>query len=183
MVLEEFGDWDECRRLGDLLFSGQITLHEEIERQFATVTAPLVDVAAWVAENVRVRPGLPELVERFHPLVVSSGLHELIDPVLAREGVEVDLLANRAVPSPDGWRVIWRDQVECPVCGQPCKRGTLPATDGAVVYVGDGYSDRCAAQAADRVFARRGLAAYLDEQGIAYEPFDDLRDIAKALAR
>jgi 2-hydroxy-3-keto-5-methylthiopentenyl-1-phosphate phosphatase len=179
-VLEQFGDWEECQRLGDELFRGEITLHEEIDRQFATVTAPLEEVVDWVLENVRVRPGLRELVERFHPLVVSSGLHELIDPVLAREGVAVELLANRVEPRPEGWRVIWRDEVVCAVCGQPCKRGTLPV-DGEVVYVGDGYSDRCAALAADRIFARRGLAKYLDEQGVAYEPFDDLHDIAAAL--
>jgi 2-hydroxy-3-keto-5-methylthiopentenyl-1-phosphate phosphatase len=180
-VLEQFGDWEECRRLGEMLFRGEITLHEEIDRQFATVSAPLTEVVDWVLENVRVRPGLPRLVERFRPLVVSSGLHELIDPVLAREGVEVELLANRVDARPDGWRVIWRDEVVCAVCGQPCKRGTLPV-DGAVVYVGDGYSDRCAALAADRVFARRGLATYLDEQGIAYEPFEDLNDVAAALS-
>jgi 2-hydroxy-3-keto-5-methylthiopentenyl-1-phosphate phosphatase len=181
MVLERFGDWEECQRLGDQLFRGEITLHDEIDRQFATVTAPLEDVVAWVLENVRVRPGLPELVERFRPLVVSSGLHELIDPVLAREGVEVELLANRAVPSTEGWRVIWRDESVCLVCGQACKRRTLPISDGKIVYVGDGYSDRCAALAADRVFATRGLAKYLDELGVAYEPFEDLHDVARGL--
>ncbi len=77
--------------------------------------------------------------------------------------------------------MIWRDEAVCATCGQPCKRSTLPV-DGEVVYVGDGYSDRCAALAADRVFARRGLAAYLDEQGVAYERFDDLHDVATRLA-
>jgi 2-hydroxy-3-keto-5-methylthiopentenyl-1-phosphate phosphatase len=50
-----------------------------------------------------------------------------------------------------------------------------------VVYVGDGYSDRCAALAASRVFARDGLAAYLDEHGVDYTPFQDLRDVARGL--
>ena len=68
----------------------------------------------------------------------------------------------------------------CPVCGQACKRRTLPA-EGPIVYVGDGYSDRCAALAADRVFATRGLAQYLDELGVAYEPFDDLHDVTRGL--
>src|SRR5436190_293904 len=95
MVLEQFGDWEKCERLGEELFAGRITLREEIDRQFATVTAPLDEVVAWVVANVRVRAGLPELVERFHPVVVSSGFHELIDPVLAREGVTVELEANR----------------------------------------------------------------------------------------
>jgi 2-hydroxy-3-keto-5-methylthiopentenyl-1-phosphate phosphatase len=180
MVLERFGDWDECERLGEELFAGRITLREEIDRQFATVTARLAEVVAWVVENVKVRPGLPELVERLHPVVVSSGFHELIDPVLEREGVEVELQANRVEARPDGWRPVWRELPVCAVCGQPCKRSSFPA-DGTVVYVGDGYSDRCAALAADRIFARRGLAAYLDEQGIAYERFDDLHQIVNAL--
>jgi 2-hydroxy-3-keto-5-methylthiopentenyl-1-phosphate phosphatase len=180
MVLEEFGDWEECRRLGELLFAGTITLREEIERQFATVSAPLDEVVAWAVENVRVRPGLPELAA-LSPVVVSSGFHELIDPVLAREGVTVDLHANNVEARPDGWRPIWRELPVCAVCGQPCKRADLPV-DGEVVYVGDGYSDRCAALAADRVFARRGLAAYLNEQGIPYEPFDDLHQVAAALS-
>jgi 2-hydroxy-3-keto-5-methylthiopentenyl-1-phosphate phosphatase len=53
--------------------------------------------------------------------------------------------------------------------------------DGDVVYVGDGYSDRCAALAADRVFARAGLARYLEEQGVAFEPFETFFDVAAAL--
>ena len=180
MVLEQFGDWEECERLGEDLFAGKITLREEIERQFATVTAPLDEVVEWVVENVRVRPGLSELAA-LHPLVVSSGFHELIDPVLHREGVAVELQANHVEARPDGWRPIWRELPVCSVCGQPCKRSSFPA-NGRVVYVGDGYSDRCGALAADRIFARRGLAAYLDEQGVDYEPFDDLHQVAAAIS-
>jgi 2-hydroxy-3-keto-5-methylthiopentenyl-1-phosphate phosphatase len=69
----------------------------------------------------------------------------------------------------------------CAECDQSCKRAALPA-EGEIVYVGDGISDRCAALAADRVFAVKGLASWLDEQGVAYEPFRDFRDIAAALA-
>ena len=179
MVLEEFGAWEECERLGAELFAGKITLREEIERQFATVRASEEDVVAWVVENVRVRPGLPELAA-LHPLVVSSGFHELIDPVLEREGIQVELQANRIEAGPDGWRPIWRELPVCSVCGQPCKRSSFPP-NGEVVYVGDGYSDRCGALAADRVFARRGLAEYLDGQGASYERFDDLTTIVQAL--
>jgi 2-hydroxy-3-keto-5-methylthiopentenyl-1-phosphate phosphatase len=48
--------------------------------------------------------------------------------------------------------------------------------------VGDGTSDRCAAQAAERIFARGTLARYLEERGVAFEPFDDLLDVVAALA-
>jgi 2-hydroxy-3-keto-5-methylthiopentenyl-1-phosphate phosphatase len=41
----------------------------------------------------------------------------------------------------------------------------------------------CAALVADRIFARDGLARHLDARGVAYEPFDDLHDVAGALAK
>ena len=47
--------------------------------------------------------------------------------------------------------------------------------------MGDGYSDRCAALAAERVFARDSLASYLDGRGVPYERFDDLGDVVAAL--
>jgi 2-hydroxy-3-keto-5-methylthiopentenyl-1-phosphate phosphatase len=180
MVLLEFGDVAVYEQAEDDL-GRNMTLHEVIGLEFSTVRAPLSEVAAWLVENVRVRPGFHDLVERFRPLVVSSGFHELIEPILGREGIEVDLRANRLDPRPDGWRVEWRDETVCPVCGEPCKRA-LVASNGPFVYVGDGYSDRCVALAADRLFARDGLADYLDEQGARYERFDTLLDVAAALS-
>jgi 2-hydroxy-3-keto-5-methylthiopentenyl-1-phosphate phosphatase len=107
--------------------------------------------------------------------VISSGFHELIEPLLEREGVLdfVELRANRVEARPDGWRVHYRVSEVCEVCGEPCKRGDLP--DGPVVYAGDGYSDYCAALAADRVYATGSLARYLDERVVAYEPLTDFR--------
>jgi 2-hydroxy-3-keto-5-methylthiopentenyl-1-phosphate phosphatase len=129
---------------------------------------------------VRVRAGFAELARAERPLLLSSGFHELIEPVLAREGVELELRANRIEGRPDGWRVVWRDPEPCPVCGDLCKRRSLPPAPFA--YVGDGYSDRCAALAAERVFARDGLAEWLGSEGIAFERFDDLHDVLGALA-
>jgi 2-hydroxy-3-keto-5-methylthiopentenyl-1-phosphate phosphatase len=99
--------------------------------------------------------------------------------VLEREGVTLEVRANEAVPGPDGWRVHFRDDAECPACGEPCKRAALPGE--SVVFVGDGVSDHCAALAADRVFARDGLARYLSRRGVPYERFSDLTDVAAAL--
>ena len=66
----------------------------------------------------------------------------------------------------------------CPSCGEPCKRAGLA---GAYVYGGDGYSDRCAALAAERVFARDSLAAYLEDRGFPYERFRDCHDLRARL--
>jgi len=155
-----------------------LTLHEEIALEFEAVTTPLADVVDWVLANVTVRPGLAELAE-LRPVIVSAGFHELIEPVLRRERIELEVLANRVEARPDGWRVLFRDEAACVSCGEPCKRAGVVGSPYA--YVGDGYSDRCAALAADRVFARDSLARHLDGLGVAYEPFDDLAEVATLL--
>jgi 2-hydroxy-3-keto-5-methylthiopentenyl-1-phosphate phosphatase len=179
LVLSEFGDvatYDAAEhRLGR-----DLTLHEVIALEFETVRAPLPEVVDWVRENVRVRSGFAELVARHEPLVVSSGFHELIEPVLEREGVDVEVRANRLDARPDGWRVAFRNDEPCAVCGEPCKRADVAAL-GAFAYVGDGFSDRCVALAAAKVFARDGLAAYLHRERVPFEPFEDLRDVERAL--
>jgi len=180
MLLERFGDREVFARMEAAL--GTTHTHQEVmETEMATITAPLQEAVDFVVAEAAIRRGFHRLVERFHPLVLSSGFHETIEPVLRREGVDVDVVANRLDPRPDGWRILWTDDAPCPECGELCKRRALPAGRPRV-YAGDGYSDRCAALAADRVFARGGLAQYLDSRGVAFEPFDDLDDIAAALA-
>ena len=153
---------------------------EALAAEIATLRVSADEAAHWAVENVEVSPGFHELVERYDPLIVSSGLPQLILPVLEREGVDVEVRSNDAEVRPDGWRVIFRDEGVCDVCGDNCKRRSLPE-ERPLVFVGDGWSDRCASLAADRVFARTGLAEYLDEQGVPYERYDTLRDVAAAL--
>ncbi|HSJ94709.1 MAG TPA: MtnX-like HAD-IB family phosphatase [Gaiellaceae bacterium] len=187
-IAQTFGDGQVYREVDEGLDRGSIPLREVIRREFEPVRAPLEEVVDYVLRETRVRAGFRDLVERareegWRLVVVSSGFHELIEPVLAREGVSVELHANRVDPRPDGWRVLWSYGDDCETCGESCKRATVDAlaNGGEVVYVGDGYSDRCAAEDADRVFARRGLARWLDGRGVPYEPFEDFHDVARAL--
>jgi HAD superfamily phosphoserine phosphatase-like hydrolase len=178
LVIHEFGDPAILAELEPRV-GVDLTLHDEIAAEFAAIRAPLDEVIRWVVENVDVRPGLKE-VAALDPVVISAGFHELIEPVLEREGVRLKVLANRVDARADGWVVRFRDETACATCGEPCKRGSLAGEP--YVYVGDGYSDRCAALAAERVFARDSLAAYLESAGVEYEPFADLLDVAGAVA-
>ena len=181
LVLSEFGDAEVYERAEAELDAGRMTLNDVISTEFATVTAPLDEVVAYVVEHARVRPGFAELARARHPLVVSSGFHELIEPVLEREGVlgDVELRANRVDARPEGWRVHFRVAETCEVCGEACKRADLPA--GEVVYAGDGHSDYCASLAAGRVFATGGLARWLESRGVAFTPLTDFYRLAAQL--
>jgi 2-hydroxy-3-keto-5-methylthiopentenyl-1-phosphate phosphatase len=179
MLIEEFGDREVFAQTEGALERG-MSLHEAIAIEMGTLTLPLDDAVAWVRERVTLRPGFRAFAEEHDPVILSSGFKELIEPVLEREGVSLEVHANRLDTSGGTWRPIWRDDAECGECGEACKRGGLP--NGApVVYAGDGYSDHCAALAADRVFARDGLARYLDRKGVAYEPFEDFSQLGAAL--
>jgi 2-hydroxy-3-keto-5-methylthiopentenyl-1-phosphate phosphatase len=181
LALREFGDWQVYLDASAALTRGEITLHEEIRRDAQSIRTPIEEVVGWLVDNLELRPGFHELAETHRPLIVSSNFRQLIEPILEREGVELEVRANNVEWEPGGWLATFRNADACGTCGEPCKRADLP-TNGEVVYVGDGYSDRCAAQAADRIFARDELARYLDEQGVRYEPFGDLRDVARSLA-
>jgi 2-hydroxy-3-keto-5-methylthiopentenyl-1-phosphate phosphatase len=188
-------DWDGTCTVRDSLVAAVHELGDPdvYEREFASYGEALVEevktlrvsaeeAATWALANVELRAGLHELVDRYRPVIVSSGLPQLIRPVLEREGLgQLELRSNDAEVRPDGWRVIFRDEALCPVCGDRCKRRALPA-GRPLVFAGDGWSDRCASLACDRVFARTGLASYLDEQGVVYEPYETFFDVAAALS-
>ena len=195
-IAQTFGIPAVYREVDEALDEGRITLNEVLRREFEPVRAPLDDVVAWVLEHASVRPGFRELVERasergWRVVIVSSGFRELIEPVLAARGhrASVELLSNRVVPDPAGWRVRFGSTDDCPSAGSRASAGRWSPrpTATCAVYIGDGVSDRCGAQACDLVFARRGLAAYLDEEGVPFEEFDDFFRVAdgidEALAR
>jgi len=181
LVLQEFGDPGVYERVESAL-GRTMTLNDVISEEFATVTAPLDEVVSWLLEHVLIRPGFAELVRAHRPLIVSSGFQELIEPVLEREGLldAVELRANNVEARPGGWRVRFRVAQTCPACGEPCKRGDLPA-GVEVVYAGDSHSDLCAALAADRVFATGNLARWLRERDIPFANLTDFRALTLAL--
>lgn len=179
MAIERFGDLAVFHALEDER-GRRLTLDEVITAEMATIQAPLEVVVGWLVEHVRVRRGFSELVEAHDPLIVSAGFHELIEPILDREGIAARVAANHVTPHPNGWRTTFPEGPLCEVCGERCKRAAVAGL-GRFAYAGDGISDRCVSLAAERRFARAGLAFWLDEQGVGYEPFDDLRDVLSAL--
>ena len=172
------------------LDAGELGLNEVIARQFAAVDATLEELLLFLRGlDVRVRDGLPELVdfcrERYIDVtVVSSGFEELIHPILLGAGLDLPVVANHATFGRDGAKVTFVDRPICSVCGDRCKRSEVTARrhGQAVAYVGDGFSDRCAAQAADLAFARDRLALYLDGLDVPYTPFHDFHDVRRGLA-
>jgi 2-hydroxy-3-keto-5-methylthiopentenyl-1-phosphate phosphatase len=72
---------------------------------------------------------------------------------------------------------------ECDKCGN-CKRNHLlyyTNEEEIVIYIGDGYSDRCPIEYADIVFAKGSLLAYCIGNNIPCIEFKDFSDILRNL--
>jgi 2,3-diketo-5-methylthio-1-phosphopentane phosphatase len=130
--------------------------------------------------------------ERGFPVaVLSDGMDYYIRRMLERHGLGgVTSYSNtlRLVPAGAPGRVTfapefpYRDEV-CDRCAC-CKRNhilTLSADDDIVVYIGEGYSDRCPARYADAVFAKDDLLTYCQRENISYFEYQTFADIVRRL--
>lgn len=124
----------------------------------------------------------------FH--VVSDGLDYYIRRVLAAHGVSgVSFFSNVVEVVPvDGNRSSFvisfpYSDAECSRCAC-CKRNimlTQCGDDDIIVYVGEGYSDRCAAQYADVVFAKDALQTFCQQENISYYPYSSFHDVVERM--
>ncbi|HUZ83897.1 MAG TPA: HAD-IB family phosphatase [Gaiellales bacterium] len=166
-----------------------MTLREVLRFEFEPIRGDHDQIVAETVRSTTVRAGFGAFVTAARSagnrvVVISSGFRDVIEPVLRREGLgDLELVAHDVRFSPAGSRVIFRHGELCELCGEECKRSAVRALghDGPVAYVGDGHSDRCAAEAADRRFAIGSLARHLSRRGLVYTPFRDFDDVRAGL--
>jgi 2-hydroxy-3-keto-5-methylthiopentenyl-1-phosphate phosphatase len=131
-------------------------------------------------------PAFVPFVERalaagIHVEIVSDGFGFFIGPAMKALGLpEIPIVTARTTFGPSGTTIGWPNgNPDCLVCGT-CKRLRVlghQAAGRAVVFVGDGESDRYAAAHADRIFAKRRLVTVCEENGWEYtrwHGFDEL---------
>lgn len=184
---------EAAARVEGALRRRDMTIRQVLTTEYAEVHASLsevLDVAMRIPFRAGFGPFLDEAGKRGADIVLlSSGFHELIEPLLERDGLHgrVPLVANRISFETGAGVITWRELPDCGRCGEACKRADVEqlrastATAAEVVFVGDGFSDRCGAEAADRIFARDALATWLDASGVRYEHWEDFEDVARAL--
>ena len=181
---------------------GELDTRGIIAAIYTKVLASEDELRTFAAQNARLRPGFADLVaacrDRSAPFVLASGgLRQYIEAVLSahlpdrlREHVRV--MANEGVFAPGGLRVSFPTETAarelgCSSCGS-CKRVAVAEMRklGAehVIGVGDGFADRCLAQAADSLWAREGsyLHRWCLHNAVPHTPFSSLDAVARAVA-
>jgi 2,3-diketo-5-methylthio-1-phosphopentane phosphatase len=125
--------------------------------------------------------------------IVSDGMDYYIKRILERHQVgNVPFVANMLrLITVDGTSSVrfepsfpYTDEV-CDRCAC-CKRNlllTLSGDDDIIIYIGEGYSDRCPARFADVVFAKEELLKYCQQENISYFEYRTFADIRQRLER
>jgi len=112
--------------------------------------------------------------------VLSDGLDfYIIKKYKANEITDVAFYSNLVHFESGGIRIEFPYESDCTKCGN-CKGYQIlkrTGIDDVIVYIGNGFSDRCAVQYADMVFAKDELLKYCEENNVTYFPFDNFGDV------
>nr|MDO8097559.1 MtnX-like HAD-IB family phosphatase [Candidatus Njordarchaeota archaeon] len=189
LIFDRFGNplwWEIEHRFR----RGEISCRNALIGEFSTVRAEKKQIEDFVNENVRIKPHFDQFVEtcrnkKLPVSIVSDGLDFYIDLVLKKvclDGIRV--YCNRAVFEDNKVRITFPyTNPQCDKCGN-CKRlhlRRLKKNGYKIIYVGDGYSDMCAAEEADFVIAKSYLLDHCMTHKIQYAAFKDFADVVRSI--
>lgn len=173
---------------------GEIGIREAMALHHEQIKLTEAEYTRFIAENIEVDPGYSDFQRRLAaagvPLVIVSGGNlRAVEIVLRGHKLEVPtVFANQfSFQGRDIRMDFYHWDIECDQSYGPCGNckarhlGALGEKYDKVVFIGDGFTDRCAARLADYVFAKDRLAAYCTEEGIPHTVFRDFYDISGQL--
>ncbi len=125
----------------------------------------------------------------FRVYIISDGFDVYIETILYQYGFEViPFFANKLIKRADGGfsPEFTAASESCNCFCASCKRNkllNLALPESAIVYIGDGYSDFCAAEHSDIVFAKKNLARYCQQNTIPHHNFKSFFDVEMILKK
>lgn len=122
--------------------------------------------------------------------IVSDGFDAYIVPILEKYKIDLKLSCNHLIEC-DGQIVprFKNASESCKCFSANCKRNYVlnnTQVDTLKIYIGDGYSDYCAAQHCDVIFAKKSLATFCNENSLPhhnYKTFFDVKRVLKQLIK
>ncbi len=190
LLARTFGDAASCAEAVAAWKRDEISSWQCIERESATIRVTQFQLDAF-CDRQMLSNGFAEFAalcrRRGWPLIVlSDGWDYYIKRILARHALTLPVYSNHLRFAPPD-----RLFVEFPHREHSCGRCAnckgyhvrrMRHNHEQIVYIGDGFSDRCGAQEADWVFAKGELANWLNERQVAHYRFEDFAQIAAVLA-
>lgn len=178
--------WEEINQQWE---EGSISTEECAQRTLALMKVEPRELEAFF-KRAEIDDSFPAFVtwtkKQEYPLyILSDGYDNYIEQILTRQGLNLPYYANH-LEYEQGWRIRCLDvATECRKCGV-CKTELIEKLipPGYVkVYIGDGYSDICAAENCDMVFAKDHLVHLCEEKGITFHHYNSFRDIQRIVEK
>lgn len=188
LFFKTFSNGGGSREIVERWKRGEISSRECLERE-----AELVRVSRSELDRFIKKRKLDPYFKDFHDfakkrdmevVIMSDGLDYYIENMLVRNGLgEIDFYANHLKFTNGNLEIEFPhyDTMECTDCAC-CKTHRLRRYHEHgyyVVYVGDGWSDRCPSEAADMVFAKGALLEFCRRNNIRHVEFRNFRDVER----
>jgi 2,3-diketo-5-methylthio-1-phosphopentane phosphatase len=181
-------EWEEFEKAWA---EGKIGSRECLKGQLKCLRATKDELIKYVSE-VKVDPYFSKIINLLvfagiEPVLTSDSFTFVINQILRCNGIKgVKVYANQLRFS--GKNLIPVFPLSDPLCSKcaHCKRNRLSDSRSRsrfLVYVGDGRSDICPAQAADLVFAKDSLIRYCADMNKPCVEFKDLSEVYNHLRR
>ncbi len=175
---------------------GTIGSRECLERQMALVKASERELNALV-DAIPVDSsfaGFYDFVEKrgIPFFILSDGFHSVIRRVLRKAGLGGPLASGRRVfASTLEWDAGFL-RIQFPFANPGCRHGCATCKLALMkklesrrwkIFIGDGLSDRFAAERADLVYAKGQLLAYCRDRGLKARPFENFAEVQEDLEK
>lgn len=189
--------WDS---LDKEFISGRIGSMAAYQRIAPYIKAGRDDVEGFIEDSFNLDEAFPLFIQNCQankdlPVILSDGFDIYIRILLEKKGLneKVTYKANQWIFE-EGGRVSFSFPYHNPgckvdggLCGNCKLKHLFEAANqkgpgySRIVYIGNGYSDRCPVSQADLVLAKDGLKEYCIEKGIKFLPFNDFYDVNSIL--
>ena len=186
-MFQTFGDGEKCNIHFQEYTQGKIDARECWRRSCETLEGVSYDEFTTFAAQQRTDehfgPFLHYCSDHSIPVIVlSDGFDAYINTILDANGFStLPRYSNELqfLDSGDIIPVFPHTDAECLQCAN-CKRNHVLTHAGerhVIVYIGDGYSDRCPVRFADVVFAKGSLVSYCEKENITYHRFSTFDEV------
>jgi 2-hydroxy-3-keto-5-methylthiopentenyl-1-phosphate phosphatase len=182
-LAETYGGKEFRRGIGRKIASGEISLRNGIQDELAVIRGSLEENLTYLRQHVVIDPEFPAFAHwcearKIELTILSGGMKEVIEELLAPlELHSLKIEANHLVISSTGrWSLEFLDETDW---GHDKGAALRKARQQGLctVFLGDGLSDRGAAENADIIFTKGSLASFCDAQEIPHLPFNSFADV------
>jgi len=178
--------------------NSEIGLRESLKTQYEVMKLKEKDFQEFVINNMKIDNTFFD----FYDFIISSGMElaivsggfiNYIEILFNQCGknlkdMGIKVFSNRLVVEDGVLKTEYGSVPQCNKSFGPCgickfKYVSDYKKDYRVIYIGDGHTDRCAAESADLVFAKDSLIKYCEDNGIEYIGYTNFKDIKEYIMK